>query len=261
MSRHSIWAAGAALALSLAVAAPRAASAQTTITLTGVVRDFSDTHPDFEKTMGDDRGIVETTLGLDGNPVYASSTTTATTHGKEYFDQWYNDVSGVNMSALLPITLNETSPGSGIYQYSNSAFFPIDDQLLGNEGRAHNYHFTYALHSAFTYVGGETFSFTGDDDLWVFVNDQLVVDLGGVHPAESSTISLDTLASSLGLTTGNIYSFDLFFAERHTSESNFNIQTSIVLTPTSPDVPEPGTLAFCGAGLAGGLALLLRRRR
>ena len=45
------------------------------------------------------------------------------------------------------ITLDETAPGSGIYRYSNSNFFPIDGELLGNEG--HNYHFTYQIAASF----------------------------------------------------------------------------------------------------------------
>src|SRR6266446_6897210 len=43
---------------------------------TGKLRDFHDTHPDFEKFLGDDRGIVKVDLGADSKPVYASATTT-----------------------------------------------------------------------------------------------------------------------------------------------------------------------------------------
>ena len=74
------------------------------------------------------------------------------------------------------------------------------------------------------------FSFDGDDDLWVFINDELVVDLGGVHPAVSGSVDLDTL----GLTIGETYDFDLFFAERHTTQSNFRIDTSIDLMQNLP---------------------------
>ena len=72
-----------------------------------------------------------------------------------------------------------------------------------------------------------------------------MVDLGGVHSAISGSVGLDTL----GLTAGNDYSFDLFFAERHTVASSFRIDTSIQLRPTT--VPEPLTLALFGLGLAG----------
>jgi fibro-slime domain-containing protein len=202
------------------------------IALTGTVRDFYESHPDFEKPefMGagslDDRGIVAAALGADRKPTYAGPTTgTTTTTGPDAFAQWYRDVAGVNQGTEFPIQLVSTD--GRIYTYDNDAFFPIDGKLFGNEGRTHNYHFTYELATEFYYAGGERFTFTGDDDLWVFINDQLVIDLGGVHASEQGTVDLDAVAAELGLAVGGRYTLDLFFAERHVIDSHFRIDTSI----------------------------------
>ncbi len=200
------------------------------IDLTGTLRDFQDTHPDFEGALGAETGIVADDLGQDGKPVYAGGSGTITTTGADNFNQWYNDTPGVNQSTPYTITL--VRDADGVYTYDNPAFFPIDGQLFGNQGRTHNYHFTYELHTEFTYKGGEVFTFTGDDDLWVFINGRLAIDLGGVHGPMSETADLDAQATDLGIAPGNSYTLDFFFAERHTTESNFRIDTTITdLTP------------------------------
>ncbi|MCX6952880.1 MAG: fibro-slime domain-containing protein [Verrucomicrobia bacterium] len=230
-------------------------------TLTGVVRDFyyagtSGTLAgslDFENAIGDDRGLVATTLGADGTPVYLPSGSTSTTHGAALFNQWYHDTPGVNLSTNYAITLNETFAGSGVYSYSSNAFFPIDNLLGGNQGSPHNYAFTYQIHTNFTYQTGQSFNFAGDDDVWVFINKKLVIDLGGVHGSESASVNLDTL----GLSVGGLYDFDFFFAERHQSGSNLTITTSIPLV-TNP-VPEIGSVL--GYLLPAGLLLLVAGRK
>lgn len=231
-------------------------AAAATIDLTGTIRDFKISHPDFEDYSGSDPGIVETTLGVDKKPVYAGLVGNPTTTSGADFDQWYRDVAGVNMSTPLTITLDNTiTPDPDVYTYSNGSFFPIDGLLFGNEGNVHNYHFTFELHTEFTYLGGETFSFVGDDDLWVFIDDELVIDLGGVHGAMGASVTLDTL----GLTIGNSYDLDLFFAERHTTASSFRIDTSLILsTPSSVPLPA-GFLA--GVPVLGVLAVVRRVRR
>jgi len=194
-------------------------------TLKATVRDFSVSHPDFEDFLGDDLGIVTSMLGMDGKPVYAGNPTTPTTSGKDNFDQWYRDVMGVNIA--IPIEIPLMPAGNGTYTYSNSAFFPIDGQGFGDESNIHNYHFTLELRTEFTYEGGEVFTFTGDDDLFTYINGHLAINLGGVHGAQSSTVDLDARATELGITKGKKYPLDFFFAERHTSESNFRIDTTI----------------------------------
>ena len=203
--------------------------------LTVVIRDFTTTHLDFEQGNNvDDLSIVQPDLGADGKPVYAGNPTTPTTHGKASFDQWYNDAGGVNQN--IPIKIQLTKGAGGIYTYDNQEFFPIDGQGLGDEGNPHNYHFTDEVHTQFTYNGGETFTFTGDDDLFGYINKKLVINLGGVHSAETKAIDLDAFAAELGLTKGKTYPLDLFGAERHVIGSHYRIDTTI---DCFVDIPPP----------------------
>ena len=234
----------AAIVASLAIAIVIPAAHADIIGLEVTFRDFQSSHIDFENYLGDDRGIVEDILGSDGKPVYAGEAGNPSTHGETAFNQWYNDTAGVNLS--LDTTLNFTQDLNGNYVFTSSSFFPLDGLLFGNEGNSHNYHFTMELHTEFTYQAGQFFEFTGDDDVWVFIDNKLVIDLGGVHVAENASVDLDTLS----LTPGETYNFDLFFAERHTTESNFKATTNIVQDTV---VPLPGAfiLGILGIGAAG----------
>lgn len=91
---------------------------------------------------------------------------------------------------------------------SGADFFPLDsvrssyekaytrkvDSQLTEDNKIHNYYFGMRYDIKFKlgdYIGPLSYSFTGDDDMWVVLDGkQVVIDLGGIHNAATSTVDL-----------------------------------------------------------------------
>jgi fibro-slime domain-containing protein len=221
--------------------------------LIGIVRDFRGAnepngHPDFETFSGEGATpkMVEPALGTDSKPVYTGVCETGgktmacpygqQTTSKANFDQWYRATDTVNMPYELRLSFEPD--GNGLFTFDSNAFFPLDGTGFGNADNPHNFHFTTEVHTEFIYNGGETFKFTGDDDLWVFINGKLAIDLGGLHSAVTDQVDLDKAAGTLGITPGNTYRLELFHAERHTDASNFRVDTTLQFTNCGIFVPD-----------------------
>jgi fibro-slime domain-containing protein len=211
-------------------------------------------HPDFQSFItGVVHGLVQSQLGADNEPVWKSNgLPTTALSGPTEFCWWFHETGcsgaqSVNPYDKLvyldgsghPTTLTLAQQGTAnVYQFNNQVFYPLDN--LGynagphpqtgsdcNGTPNHNFSFTSELHYPFTYIASApvaTFDFTGDDDVYGFINGQLVIDLGGVHSAARASVSLDaTTAATLGLVDGGMYSIDMFQAERHTCASTYKL--------------------------------------
>lgn len=236
------------------------------------IRDFNSDHPDMQKHDGgwtdascglvqselfvDDRGartpLFQAGNGtgrrsiVDGNvecaPWNGGEPSFQVIAGEESFNQWYSNVEGVNSPFTHEIELelmegSETTYYFDSYDLPDKAFFPADGQGFDEQTEGHNYHFTTEAHLLFTYNEGDVFTFSGDDDMWIFVNGRLALDLGGMHGPLSATIDFDAQADVLGIEPNQPYNMDIFHAERHTWDSNFRIETNIACF-TKVEVPD-----------------------
>jgi fibro-slime domain-containing protein len=181
-----------------------------------IVRDFQGTHDDFENASDWNSYQVTSPIAAARKPEKTSTT------GPLHFEQWYQNLPEVNQPFAVDLWLE---PVGETFVFDSTSFLPLADW-----GYKDNYLFTTELHTNFEYQGGEVFTFRGDDDVFVFVNGHLGVNLSGVHTAQEGSIDLDAKATDFGLEVGKSYTFDLFQAERQPSGSNFRLETTLSFT-------------------------------
>ncbi|EGG24552.1 PA14 domain-containing protein [Cavenderia fasciculata] len=161
------------------------------------------------------------------------------------------DATNIFLNVTLPLTKESSS---GFYEYFNDFFFPIDGKgwdayaNMTKYYQGHNFHFCLKMNTYFKYKLTNPpmqFNFRGDDDVWVFINNKLALDLGGLHSYEDGSIIFDsTTSNNLGLVDNKIYSFDFYYCERKTEGSHMRFQINFPLDCTTKD--------YCGVCNGGG---------
>lgn len=218
------------------IGAAACASAQSML---GTYYVMPNTNPDVAPQQGIygwQTGMVQNTLGPDGLPV-------VTTFGQNYISdvngdgeiQWWTP--GVDGTVFWK---SEVDP----IPFSNSQMYPYNSGHDGDDGYvAAKFAATFT-----TPVGGSvTFNVSSDDSCWVFLNNQLVADDGGIHGVTTIPTTISNLAPGLN-------TLDVFYADQCPTGAELDFSANVQLNA----VPEPAPFAVVGVGALG---LLIRKRR
>ena len=214
-----------------------AATTDNASSVTATYNTLTAANPDVEGAItGVVTGLVQSTLGPDGLPVEfnsgrpATSTLRASSCGGRQFHR-----------------LNSVVIAGTTYTYQSRNFaVRHQQQLLSRwsewvQRRRHRLHLGRAPGQFVTPAGGSvTFSLGSDDDAWVFLNGQLVVDNGGVH-----ALATARLRDDLEPGTNTV---EVFMADRHVVQAGLYFDADVTLNPA---VPEPSTWAMMLCGFAG----------
>jgi fibro-slime domain-containing protein len=137
---------------------------------------------------------------------------------------WSCDIDGYAPEGWPMFVQGSETASTGNSSYSHR-WTSSEENSKGNGGR--NQHFCFESHAKFAFKRGLRFSIRGDDDIWVFINNKLAVDLGGTHLSTPGYVDLDFFMKDAKV--DSIYDIDVFFCDRRTTMSNMRISTNIYM--------------------------------
>ena len=129
--------------------------------------------------------------------------------------------------------------GSPTYGWtSNASNFPY-----GDDGRAHNWFFgmNFALSFSLTedYEGPLEYYFFGDDDLWVFLDNRLICDIGGVHSSIGEYVNL---RDYLPVGSSGQHTLSFFYTERGDTGSTCYMSFTLPSVSSATTSRDTGSL-------------------
>ena len=135
---------------------------------------------------------------------------------------------------ILPLATFNPIAGMG-YGQSGDTYRKARDGSQQSYYDNTNYNLTLEGHAQFIYYQDADlyFNFTGDDDVYLYINGIRVLDMGGAHSISKAGISLNNVAEICGLKDGEVYDFDFYCMERHGTAANFSIETNIKVVDAS----------------------------
>lgn len=170
-----------------------------------------------------------------GSAGYVYDSAYATTYDKVNGYIYNTDVAGSIITSIPDLSAENT-------------FWPIAgegyDALYGNTTSANragytgNGNFALVGSAQFTYKENDYFYFSGDDDVYLFINGKLAMDLGGAHGVCYKEIKLSELGGEYGLVEGQPATFTFFYMERCSDNSNFSMRTNIELAEPAIQVEK-----------------------